>query len=193
MALLLLNICNAVKGYTIKQLVQTEVSKLLFLGFKGFLYFYLLDFLEDDNCWLLSSFLFPLADFRGTEPVLSFPLLISKLLLLRLPPKEPRLLFKLAFRPWVFRPCFPRWLLSGIIMSLFSETWANAMSKSLSVRLLPTRISGSLSKVSYASSCENKKTKKDLTLWRTDLVQLQFCYYLPHLSFIVKVMILLHQ
>lgn len=146
------------------------MSKWLFLGCRCFLYYYLFDFLEDDNCWLLSSFLFPLADFLGTEPVLSFPLLTSKLLLLRLPPKGPRLLFKL--RLWVFRPgCFPRWLLSGIIMSLFSETWANAMSKSLSVRLLPTLISGSLSKASYASSCENKKIKKDLTFWRTDLVQ----------------------
>ena len=155
-----LQCCESLYNKTL--LVQTEVSKLLFLGLRGLLYFYPFDFLEDDNCWLLSSFLFPLADLRGTEPVLSFPLLISKLLLLRLPPKEPRLLFKLAFKPWLFRPCFPRWLLSGIIMSLFSETWAKAMSKSLSVRLLPTLISGSLSKVSYASSCENKKTKKIL-------------------------------
>ena len=105
---------------------------------------YLFDFFDEDSCWLLSSFRFPRADFLGTEPVDSLPLPTSNPLLFRLLPRLPRLLFKLILRSGLMCP-FPG------IMCLFSDTWANAISKSLSVRLLSTLISGSISSVSYAS------------------------------------------
>lgn len=127
---------------------------------------HLFDFLDEDSCWLLSSFRFPRADFLGTEPILSFPLLTSNPLLFRLLPRLPRLLFRLIFRSGLMCP-FPG------IMCLFSETWANAISKSLSVRLLSTLISGSLSSASYASIYEGVNTALSRQLWRHFLSSLQ--------------------